>query len=486
MKFSTLMVKAVLAFICFYCCTPSVHSQILEIDLMRYEPKDQVDKVLCVRQFKEVRFLNAIPNQAYSFVLNSDTISRTLDFNFFDFAACPDDLGEGFMSKYAKLNDSVFVSELAFRSALDTLIASDSLTCEEGIQLLKLENWPVLTYIPLDKRGKVKKFKISSNNVDTLEVIQQDKVVTFYLRKDDNCDCSDIVKFGACGKPRLFECEFCVHDSLIDQSTSIKFVGAGTLQKAVQDDSEIPASTGIGFHLTENFKKSFVGFYRIDFQGTLNVASTADTLSSSLDATDTTMISINNQRQFGTALLTPISSRQGVDLELKGYLRCPWFRRFRIINGVLIRYTGSNRVIDIPGLNISDVNFSAFRFGVFHEFLNPEFRKNHSIHLGFNWLFNSIGGDLGYNDQDDWNGVLDPEGIEQYSSAKRELLFGSSKRRFNGPEVLLGLRFENLKASFSYSWSGKGEKMPGFGGGRLVTTISFVGGFPVKLTSKKD
>lgn len=261
-------------------------------------------------------------------------------------------------------------------------------------------------------------------------------------------------------------------DSLNDEdlTPSLKFVGKGDLQKSISEGADIPTSTGIGFQLIEKFDKPilFGLVYQAEVEGQINVSTQAEDLVAKLD-NDNMVI---NQSDFGSAVLTPLIGNQAVNLSVRAYF-LPERRKssglglLSWIKGAQASYIGSNRRVVKQDTAIN-VTVNSFRLGIFHEFLHPDYRDDYSIALGGAFAYNSIRGDMAQSDNDDL----------------REQLFKSMKKSFTGAEVFLHIRFQNIRAKFEYSILSPDSEVPGLTGGRMVTTISFVGGFPVKLKPK--
>ena len=94
----------------------------------------------------------------------------------------------------------------------------------------------------------------------------------------------------------------------------------------------------------------------------------------------------------------------------------------------------------------------------------------YSVNFGIYLAYNSIRGDIGQT-------INDPIRIQ---------ILGTDKKSFKGPEVALEIRLKNLRAEFGYSWLSSETEVPGLTGGRLLTTITFVGGFGLKLDKDED
>jgi hypothetical protein len=198
---------------------------------------------------------------------------------------------------------------------------------------------------------------------------------------------------------------------------------------------------------------------KLELDAVINVASTVDTVVASYDRSGR----ITNASAFGNSVLTPLASGQAVKI----CLRLNFDDDFLTISGIKLRYTGANRNWQESDTSAAvQSTASAFRLGVFHEFLKPKLLDNDlSINLGVYLAYNSIKGDIG----------MDP------NREFRKSVLNSNRKVFIGPEVELEIRLKNLRAQFAYSWLQPGSEVPGLTDGRLITTISFVGGFGLKL-----
>jgi hypothetical protein len=260
-----------------------------------------------------------------------------------------------------------------------------------------------------------------------------------------------------------------------EEEPVLNFYGSGNIQKALEGEDALPANTGLGV----NYYHTFTGtpsrlakyFRTLEIDASINVASTVDTLEAEYD---TLTGQISNSSNFGSSILTPLNSGQAVKLCLRMDFKGKLFGWF--IDGLKIKYVGSNRnwnikdtVASVERFKVFQVTNNYFRAGLFQEFLPEKYLNDYSINFGLYFAYNSIKGDIGLRS----NGEL------------REETIGTKKRNFMGPEVALEIKLKNLRAEFGYSFLGAGREVPGLTSGRLITTISFVGGFPLKLDPKK-
>ena len=246
-----------------------------------------------------------------------------------------------------------------------------------------------------------------------------------------------------------------------DREPQINFYGTGNIQKSLERGEQIPASTGIGVNYQQWYDSwlLFDFINKLELDAVINVASTVDTVVASYDRSGR----ITNASAFGNSVLTPLASGQAVKIGL----RLNFEDDFLTISGIKVRYTGANRNWQESDSTAAiQSTASAFRIGVFHEFLKPELLDNDlSINFGVYFAYNSVKGDLAMESSRDF----------------RRSVLNSKRNIFIGPEVELEIRLKNLRAQFAYSWLQPGTDVPGLTDGRLITTISFVGGFGLKL-----
>lgn len=263
-------------------------------------------------------------------------------------------------------------------------------------------------------------------------------------------------------------------------TTYLDFVGAGNVQRSLDNGEGLPASTGLGVVLDEYHRKKqiFGGTVdRVRFSGQINVANTDDSLTIAYGING-----VENPSQVGEAIMTPLVGRRAVDLDLMVFfadtvrrtkkdgtsiLRPVAFWR-SLITGLQVKYTGSNRLlVDSAGSVKSTIN--ALRFRVFHDILGRDYNHDYNVLIGAGWGFNSLRGDV----------------AQKGNEAFREDILGTKNLFYGGIEVYAMFRIKNIRAEFSYTWLDVGGNVAGLSGSRMVTTISFVGGFPVQLSAKK-
>jgi hypothetical protein len=273
----------------------------------------------------------------------------------------------------------------------------------------------------------------------------------------------------------------CPPEDFLKKNTDheLTFFGDGALLSTYKEDADLAANTGVGIRWVEHFphtaQQQFAFWYRVELEGQVNIASTADSLKAEQD---TLFANVMNPSAFGNSVLVPKISGQAADVRLTLYNKQTWGG---LVSGLSFRYAGANNywsrreaVIDSTGAIIDakprtgQINAHMFRASIFHDFVNYEQRGEFSVMLRAGYIYHWIRGDLGQ-----------PTG-----EAERILFIGSDQRGHRGWELGLAFRLKNLEADVSYSnlYNQKGcPPVAGLDGGRLVTTIRFVGGFKAKL-----
>jgi hypothetical protein len=239
----------------------------------------------------------------------------------------------------------------------------------------------------------------------------------------------------------------------------VLFAGNGNIQKTFTEGQSVPTSTGLGVNYSEQWKRpKYIDFYKIELDGFINVSSNVDTIRSKIDKASS---KLSNASEFGGSILTPLNSGQAYSISFRGYFIT---LKLGIISGLYARYAAANRFWNYDNQSIP-ATLGSFRAGAFYEFLRPDLRENCSISIGTGFIYNSIRGDVAL----------------PINEGFRKSILGENKIDFYGYEFNTLFRLKNIKAEFSYTHLSGTDNIPGLSGGRLVTTISFVGGFPLKL-----
>lgn len=255
--------------------------------------------------------------------------------------------------------------------------------------------------------------------------------------------------------------------------TKINFVGNGDIQKTISENSGIQANTGLGinfFRLWNGRNDKTRGLIKnIELDFVINVASTADTITSRLENGV-----IANRRDFGSFILNPVNSKQATFLNFNAYTnndrdwgkgKLNFFRN--ILSGFNFRFIASNAI----WTNTSSVHLSGFlmRAGIFHDFVPDDNRllDDYSVTVGVNYSYRGVLGDIRFKEN------------EQF----RHTLLSSSRVKYHGIEFNAGLRFKNIRAEvqvpmFKYA----DTEVVGLTNTQFVTSIRFIGGFPLSLS----
>lgn len=268
-------------------------------------------------------------------------------------------------------------------------------------------------------------------------------------------------------------------DSIIkaDEPFAISFVGNGNIQSSLESGAKIPTNTGVGVSISKYLCKTstdesgnvtyshqpFFGFYKVLLDGSINVASTADTLVAKLDQSG----QVINQNTFGSSILTPLNAGggQAVDLSITLYSRKTYGG---FLSGIQFGYTGSNRNWQIPdsaNSQVIDATTNSVRIRCFHDFVVPEYRKDYGVTIALGYAYNGIAGNLGL----------------EKNSQLREKVLGTDRTAYHGFELSMAFRLKNLKVLFSYPIYSSKSEVSGLTGGRIITGIQFVGGFGLKI-----
>ena len=250
---------------------------------------------------------------------------------------------------------------------------------------------------------------------------------------------------------------------------NLNFVGDANVQNSLSSGSELTANTGIGLVMDRFWLGNRNLFRQFTVSMTINVASTADSIMAEVSGNNEVL----NQRDFGTYLLIPNSSKQSANL--KGNL---YFNDFgeealkvtKFVSGINFDLVGSNSnwVFKDQNLNLAAL---ALKIGIFHEFIPDKIRFNdgYSIIVGANYSSRYILGDLNF---------------DQFSESKKSLI-NTDKSSFHGIEFTAKFKFRNIVAQVTLPFLA-GDEVPGLTRSQFVTSIGFVGGFPLKLSDTKS
>ena len=255
-----------------------------------------------------------------------------------------------------------------------------------------------------------------------------------------------------------------------DVVSTLTFVGNGNLLNTINGESDdLDANTGLGAVLHLGNLSQFI-FSELDMSLTVNVATTADSLDSRV-------------RTLGSYLLRPINKKQSAELVFEGYFASKPFGVF--FDGLHIRLeTSTNRWFGIPdqtdnnGNSIEtprDLVGVSWNVGLFKEWVQGDVRaeKGYSFKTGINWAWRRLAGDLSFSENE----------------ALRVSHIGTDLTGVNGLELYISVRLRNIRATVSLPVLNNGFlgldndkfNIPGLSNRQLLTSISFVGGFPLSI-----
>jgi hypothetical protein len=257
---------------------------------------------------------------------------------------------------------------------------------------------------------------------------------------------------------------------------TLYFVGTGDVQKSISEGTELAANTGVGVIFNREWDNKPIRDFGLEFS--INVASTVD----SIIGTYNNDRQINNSRDFGTYVLLPMNSGQATKLFTHSYLDRELFKIYKntnepshdlyltsIINGFYFEALASNRIWTDSSIS-KNATGMMFKFGLFHDFIPDDVRRKngYSITIGLAYSFRGIFGDAGFNNDE--------------SNKFRQGLLGTEKTKYSGFEIDLGFRIKNIEARVMIPNLFSGDtKVPGLSETQFITSISFIGGFPIKL-----
>jgi len=297
------------------------------------------------------------------------------------------------------------------------------------------------------------------------------------ITNDSLKDTNKIFTFTKYEDDPPFNSKFISNHSKISQK--IEFVGAGEIQKSFSEEKEVPASTGLGIYYERNMDCGYVK--KMELEAVINIASTVDTIFAKYNSTTK---EINNRRDFGNYLMSPTISGQSTSIHYRLYInelynkrviekqRRPWICGWDIQLAVSNRvWSNSNdsikKSVHASGLSIKGGPFYEF---IPHLFNNNEEKGNetYSASVGVNVSYRMLLGDVSQNNQ----------------KAFRKELTGVKNIYALGIEPNFVLRLNNIRAEAAipilFNLGDKNTGLPGLTGIQFVTTIKFIGGFPLK------
>lgn len=255
-------------------------------------------------------------------------------------------------------------------------------------------------------------------------------------------------------------------------------VGSGELQKTINQGDKLPASTGIGvFYERKTINNPILKF---ELEAIINVASNADTIFT-IYKNDF----VNNKRDFGSYLMSPTMSKQSTYIHYRSYRNELLTKRYLqeqrrpYICGWDARMALSSRVFyDTKDGNNYHASSLYLLIGPFYEFIPQNSQKgsskdpidNISITFGISGSFRMLIGDIIQKDNQDFQKKI-------FNNNKNLVLLGA--------EPNFQIKLENIVFEATlpvlFNVSNKGTSIPGLSGIQFLTSIRFIGGFPLKV-----
>ena len=244
-----------------------------------------------------------------------------------------------------------------------------------------------------------------------------------------------------------------------DEIQDLKFVGGGDFNTISQNEQNLnSANLSVGFYYRRNFRKDATKLLRnIELDVGFNIASTSDTI-----------VHVPGGRDFGNFILNPINQKQSARLDMYSFFKRPdsGFLKHvnNVVEGVFLRFYGSSNYLESADLS---TNFTALhlKFGFFQEFMPNQLaqKENLSLMLGFAYTLRSIKGDIIQNDAADLIAIT-----------------GSSKRNFNGLDMVFSAKLNDFRVEFIVPFIASGDtEIPGLTNTQFITQFRFIGGFNI-------
>jgi hypothetical protein len=249
-----------------------------------------------------------------------------------------------------------------------------------------------------------------------------------------------------------------------DDDLMIKFVGSGNLQQTISADGPLEANTGLGVLFNRKYKEPKFAT-NLEFDLSINVASTADSIIGEFENGE-----LSNRQLFGRYVLLPSNAKQAATFDFRLYLNPEKHALFRYANGLLFQFIGSNSNWKYDSLHSSAFGLS-LKLGLFHDFVPDDIRlnKDYSVMAGVLLSYRAVKGDVS----------------AVQSTDLRAKFLATSVTDFLGPEFFVRARFQNIRAEIQIPvLNSIAYNVPGLTNVQFVTTIAFVGGFPLDLSGK--
>jgi len=248
---------------------------------------------------------------------------------------------------------------------------------------------------------------------------------------------------------------------------SLSFVGSGNFQGAFMEDIDMGSNAGLGMIFFRKWSKAnWVQDLQLDLY--ISVASATDSLHAELLDSE-----IINRKIFGHYLLQPYNSRQSANFNMILYLnkdKANFITKW--IHGLSARFYASNSTATFQEEKL-DMTGVAMRFGLFHDFMPDRIRlnKSYSIIVVVDYSFRGLYGDL----------------ANRQNNLFRKAILGTSRTSFHGLEFYFGFQLKNIQAQVLLPiFNNKRGEVTGLTNTQFITTLRFVGGFPVFIDGYKE
>lgn len=253
-------------------------------------------------------------------------------------------------------------------------------------------------------------------------------------------------------------------DNEIKKVFEITFVGEGNLQSSLTSGDKLSPNTGLGVTLNRWFEdESKIRQFSISLS--ISVANSFDTINAQLDNN-----LVSNQRDFGSFLLIPTNNKQSALLTSTFYFNRVNNKLAKVFSGASFTFLGAR---SIWHLNSIDYHMAAvqWKLGVFHDFVPDKYRyqNGYSIIVGANFGGRYLLGDINY----------------KANETARDQFINTKSKSFYAFEMYAQIKLRNIIAEVNLPLFFNSDEVPGLTRSQLVTTIRFIGGFPLKIENKE-
>ncbi len=250
---------------------------------------------------------------------------------------------------------------------------------------------------------------------------------------------------------------------------SLSFVGSGNFEAAFLEGTKTGSNAGLGMIFFRKWSKNKL-LQDINLDLYISVAGSSDTLHSHWE--DKKLV---NRKDFGQYLLQPYNSKQAANFNLLLYLDKSNDRILtKVIHGISAQFYASNTTATFQEEKI-DLTGLAIRLGLFHDFIpipsQIRYRKGYSIVVGVDYSFRGLFGDI----------------IQDENTVFRHAILGTDRTHFHGSAFYFGFQLKNIRAEVRLPIFGKrGGEVSGLTNTQFITSLRFVGGFPVFIEGYEE